>query len=151
MVKDKPSIREWLIANKADYPDKASAVRACAEALGSTVDTVRVKANLFRLFDNAPVVTAKSAAAQRSLSQFRDKYDIPFKIRNGIKRHLVGDVYMTDGEFRDACGVLLNSWRRNADLDEFAPYRYRFGGELLWANQDTMRTMKQIAGVFVED
>ena len=89
---------------------------------------------------------AAPSSSGRSLGDFRKVFDVPLRIRDGVKRHLAG-CYMTDQEFRDACGIHVGLWRRYADLDEFKPCQGRFSGQLLWAQPKMMGEMKHIAGI----
>lgn len=82
----------------------------------------------------------------KTLDSFRQTYDIPLRIEQGIKKYLKS-VYMTDSEFREACGVHAGMWRRYADDDKFKANRGRFSGQLLWASEPMMKSMKRIAGI----
>lgn len=81
----------------------------------------------------------------KTLGQFRAQFDVRERIRAGIKRHLNG-VYMTDQEFREACGIPAQDWRRFADLDEFEPYRWRYRAVIYWAQPKMIASMKETVG-----
>lgn len=89
---------------------------------------------------------APEAPKGRTLAAFRAEYDVREKIRAGL-RGLGKGVYMTDPEFRDACEVPAQYWRRFADLDEFKPYRWRFRETLYWGQPATLAEMREIVGV----
>jgi hypothetical protein len=82
----------------------------------------------------------------RTLQQFKALFDVKERIRNGIKTHL-GTVYLTDQEFREACEIPPQDWRRHADLDEFEMYRWRYKTILYWAHPRTIEAMKETVGV----
>lgn len=100
--------------------------------------------------------TGKSAPGRklgRTLETFRQQYDIRERIRRGV-REILGftgsvernGVLMTDQEFREACGVPPQDWRRFADLDEFEIYRWRFKGVLHWGQERAIEAAKEIVG-----
>lgn len=82
----------------------------------------------------------------KSLDVFRQQYDIRLRIKEGIKKHLC-DVYMTEQEFRDACGVSSTEWRKYADDLEFDVYHIRIRGHVMWAQPKMIERMKEIAGI----
>lgn len=88
------------------------------------------------------------AAAKRgkSMDQFRQQFDVKLRIRQGVKKHLQS-VYMSDQEFREACGVSSTEWRRYADELEFDSYRAKIRGQILWASAKMLVEMKSIAGI----
>jgi hypothetical protein len=98
----------------------------------------------YRASRNGGSVSPKKVRG-RTLQQFKALFDVKDRIRNGIKVHL-GTVYLTDQEFREACEVLPQDWRRNADLEEFAPYRWRYKAVLYWAHPRTLDAMKETVG-----
>ncbi|HAM41469.1 MAG TPA: hypothetical protein DCP69_09065 [Candidatus Omnitrophica bacterium] len=87
------------------------------------------------------------AAKQRgkTLQQFRAQFDVRERIRVGLKTHLNG-VYMTDQEFREACGIPAQDWRRFADLEEFELYRWRHKTIVYWAQPKMLATMRETVG-----
>jgi hypothetical protein len=80
-----------------------------------------------------------------TLQQFKSLFDVKERIRSGIKTHL-GTLYLTDQEFREACEIPAQEWRRNADLEEFGMYRWRYKTILYWAHPRTLETMKETVG-----
>ena len=93
--------------------------------------------------------TASVKAATRTLSDFRRQYDQTWKIRDGVKRLLVGDTYMTDSEFREAVGGHPQRWRAAADSMEFEASQFKHGDKLYWAGEDTILEMKRIVGAVI--
>lgn len=91
-----------------------------------------------------PVKSALSKG--KTLSQFRTQFDVREKIRQGIKSHLK-NITMTDQEFREACQVPVNEWRRFASLDEFSQYTAKLKGTVFWARPEMLLEMKEILGV----
>mgnify|MGYP001617075744 CR=1 FL=1 len=87
-----------------------------------------------------------TTTATRTLDDFRREHDQTWKIRDGLKRLFKGGTYMTDAEFREAVGGNSARWRSAADASEFREYKYRVGGEWLWASKDTIKAMRQIKG-----
>lgn len=101
-----------------------------------------------------PAAKKPERARTKTLSQFRSVFDVKERIRNGIKAHLhftgpvdKNGVYMLDQDFREACGIQIQDWRRFADLDEFEPYRWRHKGLLHWAQPRMLATMRETVGV----
>jgi hypothetical protein len=88
----------------------------------------------------------KPTSTGRTLADFRKSHDQSWKIRDGVRRLLVGGIYMTDAEFREAVGGNPARWRVAADASEFAQFRYRVQGELLWASAATIKEMRKIRG-----
>ena len=82
----------------------------------------------------------------KSMEQFRQQFDVKLRIRQGIKKHLAG-CYMTDQEFRDACGVSSAEWRKHAYEMEFDQNRAKIRGQTFWAQAKMLNEMKNIAGV----
>lgn len=101
----------------------------------------------YRRLHGASKPQAAKRSSGKTLDDFRKQYDEAYKIREGIKRHLAADAYMTDPEFRDACGVHISRWRRYADEDEFRAYRIRVRSVLYWGSQSTIRAMRRIIGI----
>jgi len=114
-----------------------------AAALGTSERSVR---RALAAGQGAPQTAAAKEPDGRTLADFRREHDQAWKIRDGIKRLLRGDRYMTDAEFRDAVRGNTARWRAAADAQEFRANRYRVGGELLWASEDTIREMRRIRG-----
>jgi len=87
-----------------------------------------------------------SVSAGKSLTDFRQQFDISLRIREGLSK--LNGVYMTDSEFRQFCNIPTSHWRQYADQDEFKKFRGKFpGGQLLWAKESMMIEMKRIAGI----
>jgi len=82
----------------------------------------------------------------KSMDQFRSVFDIKLRICKGVSTILRG-VYMTDQEFREACGIASNEWRRYADDSEFDACRCRLRGQIMWAQPKMMKEMREIAGI----
>jgi hypothetical protein len=93
---------------------------------------------------NGSAASAKKVRG-RTLQQFKALFDVKERIRSGIRTHL-GTVYLTDQEFREACEIPPQDWRRHADLEEFAPYRWRYKTILYWAHPRTLEAMKETVG-----
>lgn len=101
-----------------------------------------------------PAAKKPEGARTKTLSQFRSVFDVKERIRNGITTHLhftgpvdKNGVYMLDQDFREACGIQIQDWRRFADLDEFEPYRWRHKGLLHWAQPRMLASMRETVGV----
>lgn len=80
----------------------------------------------------------------KSLEHFRAEHDIALRIARGIERHLNG-VYMTEQEFREACGINTTLFARYRD--DFDQNRLRIGDKWFWAKPEMIAEMKQIAGI----
>lgn len=113
-----------------------------ANSVGTRVaDVVRVRGG------KMPVAGSIEVARRgKSMDQFRQQFDVKLRIRQGIKKHLSG-VYMTDQEFREACGIASSDWRRYADEIEFDKFRAKIRGQILWASEKMLLEMKSIAGI----
>lgn len=81
----------------------------------------------------------------KTIQQFRAQFDVRERIRVGLKTHLNG-VYMADQEFREACGIPAQDWRRFADLEEFEPYRWRHKTIVYWAQPKMLAAMRETVG-----
>ena len=81
----------------------------------------------------------------RSLADFRKAHDIPQKIRDTLA-DMRKDGYVTEEELRHLCEVPVQSWRRNAELPEFAPHKFKLDGVTYWGSPETIKAMKQITG-----
>lgn len=79
------------------------------------------------------------------LSEFRRDHDIPQKIRDRLEGMRDG-TYLTEEEMRQLCEVPVNNWRRNAELPEFADFKFKHDGVSYWAPTATIREMKKITG-----
>lgn len=131
-IHSRPTLKDWEIAKLLTRHKVVSA------------DVAAVRANLNGEKVAAGVIPT-SRPRVRSLSDFRRMHDIPQKIRDtldGIKT----DGYVTEEELRHLCEVPVSMWRRNAELPEFAPYKFRLDGVTYWAATDTIKQMKQITG-----
>lgn len=93
----------------------------------------------------AAPVGAPKAIRVRVLADFRRAHDIPQKIRERLGG-LRPSGYVTEEELRQLCEVPVQSWRRHAELPEFAANKFRLDGVTYWAAPDTIRAMKQITG-----
>jgi hypothetical protein len=80
----------------------------------------------------------------KTLEQFKKTYDVREKIKDGIKR--IGNLIMTDTEFREFCGVHISVWRRYADDDMFSAYRMKHQGIIFWASAKNIPEMKLTVG-----
>jgi hypothetical protein len=92
------------------------------------------------------VVLPEGAKRGKSMDQFRQQFDVKLRIRQGVKKHLAS-VYMTDQEFREACGVSTTEWRRHSEEMEFDTFRAKIRGQILWAAPKMLVEMKSIAGI----
>lgn len=121
---------------------KMGSIKKTAKEVGLSRDLVT------KIVKGGKTILLATTTANRgkSLAQFKQVYDVKLRIRQGISKHLRG-VYMTDQEFRDACGVGTNEWRRYADEMEFDQFRAKIRGQVLWASAKMLAEMKQIAGV----
>lgn len=141
--------REWLLQNNGKFESRTELLRACQKATGKCQSTVNDA--LLKIERKVNESVAKNATTttekKRTLQDFRKTFDIALKIREGVKKFLSGDRYLPDAEFREMCGVHIAQWRRYADDDEFNKNHYKFAGQILWANENTMRQMKKIAGI----
>jgi len=111
--------------------------------IASATDTVVAEVAAAR-GERSPATTPQVKPRGITLEQFRAKYDVRERIRAGIKA--LAGVCMSDPEFREACGILPQDWRRFADLDEFEAYRWRFKGVLYWAQPKMLAAMKDTVG-----
>ena len=92
------------------------------------------------------VVVPELPKRGKSMDQFRQQFDVKLRIRQGVKKHLQG-VYMTDQEFREACGISTTEWRRYSEEIEFDTFRAKIRGQILWAAPKMLLEMKSIAGI----
>ena len=128
------------------YGDQSRAAR------GLGVSRKMIRWALYRADVKGAVMSEKKVQQQatakpgNTLSVFRNQFDVRLKIRKGIKRFLAG-VYMTDQQFREACGVPATEWRRYADESEFDGFRVKVRGVLYWAQPKMVAQMKEIAGI----
>jgi hypothetical protein len=148
VAKPKESIREWLLSHW-DGHERDALIAECVRVFGCSRETATGKYRMVIRGGNRAAQAAPVPAGRRTMDDFRKQYDVPYKIREGVKKHLDG-CYLTDQEFREACGVHVNVWRRHADSDEFREYQGRFSGTLYWAQTRMMSEMKHIAGIPVE-
>jgi hypothetical protein len=82
-----------------------------------------------------------------TLNDLRRRFDVPQKIRTGIKQHLRGDIFIDDHQFREMCGVPIARWRRIADSAEFMENRMKIDGTLHWARPESISAAKSIMGI----
>lgn len=97
-----------------------------------------------------PAVAAKEAITPTGVQTLRDlrrRFDVPQKIRDGVKQHLRGDVFVDDHHFRELCGVPVAKWRRIADSAEFSENRIKIDGTLHWASPASISAAKSIMGL----
>lgn len=139
------TVQEWIKANiKAGGPrstvETINAAKRCARACGVSCEEARSVIRGGGAPAPAPLRRGKT------LDCFRQQYDIKLRIRQGISTHLKS-VYMTDQEFREACGVPSSEWRRYADESEFDGNRAKIRGVTYWASAKMVEQMKEIAGV----
>lgn len=149
---------DWVSRNSKGAKDYEPLVVACMKANGcgrdAAVRAVRTVTGMSAPRGATPgkgrapraPVTSGAPVTGRTIDAFRQTFDIPLRIRQGIRRHLTS-VYMTDQEFREACGVQATNWRRYADDDEFRANRGKFSGQIYWASETMMSKMKRIAGI----
>lgn len=139
-----------LTAEMVKWRESGLSYRAIATKLGRPVTTVHdaFRAGVAGKGTPTPAAPARPAAAgaTRTLADFRRDHDQSWKIRDGLKRLFAGGAIMTDAEFREAVNGNPSRWRAAADQAEFREFRYRVGGELLWAAKDTIREMRKIRG-----
>jgi hypothetical protein len=152
------STLDWVRANSKGAKNYEPLVVACMKATGCGRDAaVRAVRTVTGMSAPRGATPGKSHAPRasaatgtpstgRTLELFRQTFDVPLRIRQGIRRHLVS-VYMTDQEFRESCGVPSTNWRRYADDDEFRANRGKFSGQTYWASETMMSKMKRIAGI----
>lgn len=140
-----------LIAYLRSHPDKTDRQVRCAH-WRHRVTTYDVQEARRKLTEGRPPDSHSNAVPaptpkprSRVLEQFRQEHDIAYKIRLGIAR-LKEDEYMTDGEFREHCGVHVNQWRRYAEMEEFRPNRLKHAGQWFWGREQTIVSMKRIIG-----
>ena len=81
----------------------------------------------------------------RSLGEFRRAHDIPQKIRDRLAG-MASTTYVTEEEMRQLCEVAVQDWRRNAELPEFAPHKFKHAGVTYWAPVAAIKEMKRITG-----
>ena len=78
-----------------------------------------------------------------SESELRAKYDNTFKIREGLKQ-LKDGVYFTDQQMRDLCRVNATQWRGYSDAEEFAKYKIKMtGGVLYWGLPANVKKLRE--------
>jgi hypothetical protein len=95
---------------------------------------------------NPVAASVELARRGKSMDQFRQQFDVKLRIRQGVKKHLQS-VYMTDQEFREACGVSTTEWRRYSEEIEFDQFRAKIRGQIFWASAKMLSEMKSIAGI----
>jgi hypothetical protein len=170
------TVRDWLNDNGEKFQVRTDLVHACVEALGvdrsgvsKILRSIEVKTGVrlpdrpgaprpacaLRAPSEHPDHPVSDPALVRTLGKFRQENDVTVKIRAGIARLLTVDSKnfdasptFTDNEFRDKCGVHVNNWRRNADLDEFKKYQLTVRRVLYWADPSVIEEMQKITGVY---
>jgi len=92
-----------------------------------------------------PVATSKRKVG-RTFGDFAKEHDIAGKIKEAITEHLPrnGELYYTDDEFREMCGVHVNRWRRYADMEQFAPFQIKIAGRTHWAPTAMIEKMRYL-------
>jgi hypothetical protein len=149
MDPSKQTASAWIEAHAAEITpqNRADMIKRCRKETGKAMSTIR-EAMIKRFgVSNSPTLEAPAEVKRKTLGDFRKTFDIALRIREGIKRHLGGETYLSDTEFRERCAIHISRWRRYADEDEFRKNRYRFDGTLYWASESTMKQMKHIAGI----
>jgi hypothetical protein len=84
------------------------------------------------------------------LNRFRELYDdsviVPSKIEEGIEKFLVNDRgepdWMYDNDFREACGIPHNKWRRYAD--DYKHLQVRKEKTIIWGHPDIINAMRMV-------
>jgi len=89
---------------------------------------------------------------KRTLEVFKQTFDnsiiIPKKITEGIDKYLMVDgepSYMSDTEFREACGLVVTKWRRYADEFKHLQCKIPGGGTVYWGHPDIIDEMRKAA------
>lgn len=130
-IRARPELKDWEIAKLL----KRHGVRSG--------DVASVRANGAQVGAGGELPPVRPRV--RSLTDFRRAHDIPQKIRDtlaGMRR----DGYVTEEELRQLCEVPVQNWRRHAELPEFAAHKFKLDGVTYWADQEAIKTMKQITG-----
>ena len=83
---------------------------------------------------------------RRTLSAFKREHDYAGKIAAAVKRHLAGETYMTEAEFRAVSGVPPQHFRRYAELPQFDDNRIKVDGVVNWGSVETVAAMREILG-----
>jgi hypothetical protein len=127
-IRLRPELKDWEIVKLLKWLHLKSADVAAVRAKGK---------------GDAPEKPPQVRA--RSLAEFRKAHDIAQKIRDRLAgmRH---SSYVTEEELRQLCEVPVQNWRRNADLPEFSPHKFKLDGTTYWAAVETIKEMKVITG-----
>lgn len=72
---------------------------------------------------------------------FRKQFDIPAKIKEGIK--LLDGVVISDNDFRTELGISIHVWRAVASRPEFSDYRLDVKGKVYWGQQATLKSVSK--------
>lgn len=124
----RPELKDWEIAKLL----KRHRVRSA--------DVAAVRSR-----DTAAATDKPAPVRVRSMTDFRRAHDIPQKIRDRLAS-MRRDGYVTEEELRQLCEVPVQNWRRNADLPEFSPHKFKLDGVTYWAGVETIKQMKTITG-----
>lgn len=138
--------------------DKKRILNTLSKNPTATVSTVRTNLGLHKIpieevrafveENRAAHLSAVPASSALRLSDIRNRFDVPHKIRLGIKAHLSGkDAFYEDHAFRALCDVPVSQWRRSADSAEFGENRIKLNGVLHWACSKKILEAKQIMGL----
>lgn len=123
---------------------------AIAKVAGLPQRQVRRLRPMLNGYDHAPSATTTptpSTVGVLTIKDIRSRFDVPDKIRRGIRTHLKGDVFIEDTRFRELCGVPISRWRRIADSAEFADNRMKIEGVLHWSRPETINEARSIMGL----
>lgn len=123
-------------------------IKEVAKQIGSTPKTVESYLLDFKREDVK--VKVKKPKSGGGLTKFKELFDdshiIPQKIEEGIQKHLVNSKgepdWMYDRDFREACGVSVNKWRRYAD--EYKHLQVRKDSLVIWGHPDIIEDMRLI-------
>jgi hypothetical protein len=108
-------------------------------------DVAEVRAAIGGIITAAAAANRPAPRRAHNISEFRKAHDIPEKIRTKLADMSPG-TYVNEEEMRHHCEVAVQNWRRNAELPEFEPHKFKYDGITYWGPTATIKEMKVITG-----
>jgi len=147
------TVREWLAANKWAGDTSKELVRAAVKGTGSSEHQVRkIMRAMKQDVEKTPATAGVTTTAGIPLEEVLKRRDFPARLMNTLKRLCKGKKQVfTDQSIRAASQIPVAVYRPVADRSEFAAWRIKLDGAILWGDPtlciEALQKQKDMWGV----
>jgi len=82
-----------------------------------------------------------------SVEDFRQKFDMVARVREGLKELSESGKVIYDTDFRIALEISATLWRRVVDREEFEKFQLQVRGKVIWGGAEALESIKRTIDV----